>query len=104
MKLPTINEKSFSIKDQLCKVLEEVVELKTAIDNDASLRHVLSEAWDVIQATKTLIYVLCKGRLNMIRNSNKEHCNKLQDRADKEIIGLRGAWIISMEVTRNDKD
>ena len=80
------------------------MELKTAIDNDASLRHVLSEAWDVIQATKTLIYVLCEGGLYTISESNREHCEKLQQRAEKEIIGLRGVWTISItEVTRDDK-
>jgi hypothetical protein len=95
MRLPTINEKNYTTTEQLCKVLEEVVELKFAITNDLSLQHKLSEAWDVIQATKTLIYVLSEGGLEIISESNREHCDKLIDRAEKGLIGLRGEWSIS---------
>jgi hypothetical protein len=100
MRLPTINEKKYGIDEQLCKIIEEIFELKFAIDNKASLKHILSEAWDVIQATKTLIYVLCEGKTELIHESNYEHCKKLNERAEKGLIGLRGEWTI---VTREDE-
>jgi hypothetical protein len=68
----------------------------------------LSEAWDVIQATKTLIYVMCKDQLDGgsmgIQLSNLAHCEKLEERAENGLIDLRGEWIIrTTEVSSNDK-
>jgi hypothetical protein len=96
MRLPTLDASKYTIREQLDKIKEEVAEVEQAIEDGLTLRQLLSECWDVIQATKTLIYIICRGRLEMIRTTNQEHCRKLQDRESAGQIKTNGEWRILM--------
>ncbi len=96
MKLPTLETDKYTVREQLDKIKEEVAEVEQAIEDGLSLRQLLSECWDVIQATKTLIYVICRGRFEMIRKTNQEHCTKLQNREATGQIKTNGEWRILM--------
>lgn len=73
-----------TLTNQFGKITEEVLELSRELQKkEPNKEKILAEAWDVIQATLGIIFMV--GR-ESLKSSYKKHLLKLQGRKERKVI------------------